>query len=213
MSSYYGEFETDKIIREAYFPDFSYKGLMVEVGAATPDFLSMSKHFRDSGWRCICFEPNPKYVQMHRNCGNEVYCFACASEDADDVDFQIVHKSNNYEGNEITDQSYSALQVKDAYLNHDGITIDSLPLVSIKVKVRKLDTLLSELRISHVDFLSVDVEGWELEVMKGFNANAYRPKVILLENYTHSPDYIEYMHTIGYELDQKVEYNYIFRRR
>jgi FkbM family methyltransferase len=210
--NYYAEFQTDRIIREEFFPDLSYKGLMVEVGAATPNFLSMSKHFRDSGWRCICVEPNPKYVQMHKNSGSEVYQFACSSEDADNVDFQIVHKSDNYEANEITDHSYSALKVKDSYLDHDHITIEALPLVSIRVNVRKLDTLLSELKIRRVDFLSVDTEGWELEVMKGFNTNKYRPEVILLENYTHSPKYIEYMNSIGYGLRRQIEYNYIFSR-
>lgn len=140
MNSYHAEFETDRIIRQIYFADFSYKGLMVEVGAATPNFLSMSKHFRDSGWRCICIEPNPIYVQMHKDYGNEVYQFACSSENADNVDFQIVHKSANYEADEITDHSYSALQVKENYLNHDHLEIDSLILINIKVNVRKLDT-------------------------------------------------------------------------
>ncbi|MFA5316785.1 MAG: FkbM family methyltransferase [Dehalococcoidales bacterium] len=184
----------------------------MEVGAATPDFLSMSKHFRDFGWRCVCIEPNPRYVQMHRDCGSEVYQFACASDDVDNVDFQIVHKSDRYGANEITDHSYSALQVKDAYLKHDNIQIESLSPVSIKVNVRKLDTVLSGLGIRHVDFLSIDVEGWELEVMKGFSTRAYRPKVILLENYTHSTEYVEYMRSLGYFLDKVVEYNYIFCR-
>ncbi|MFA5248856.1 MAG: hypothetical protein WC415_06635 [Patescibacteria group bacterium] len=40
VNKYYAEFETDKVIRENYFSDFSFKGVMVEVGAATPDFIS-----------------------------------------------------------------------------------------------------------------------------------------------------------------------------
>ena len=44
--NYYAELNTDKVIRENYFPDFEYKGIIVEVGGATPDFLSMSKHFK-----------------------------------------------------------------------------------------------------------------------------------------------------------------------
>jgi hypothetical protein len=106
---YYAEFKTDQIIRENYFPDFSFKGIMVEVGAATPDFISMSKHFRESGWRCICIDPNPHYVQMHLNCGNEIYKYACSFENKDNVDFQVVHFSDNYNNNIITDYSYSSL--------------------------------------------------------------------------------------------------------
>jgi FkbM family methyltransferase len=212
LNNYYAEFETDRIIRESYFPDFSYKGTMVEVGAATPDFISMSRHFRETGWRCICIDPNPKYVEMHRLAGSEIYPYACSDEDKDGVDFQVVHKSDDYAANVISDQSYSALKVKDNYLAHDNITIHDLPVVNIKVNVRKLDTVLSQLKIKHVDYVSIDVEGWELEVMRGFNTRKYKPEIILLENYTHSPQYREYMGKIGYTLDKQVEYNYIFKR-
>jgi len=62
---YYGEFETDRYIRETFFNDIN-DGIMIEVGAGPPEFYSMSKHFRDSGWRCILIEPNPKFVNMHK---------------------------------------------------------------------------------------------------------------------------------------------------
>jgi hypothetical protein len=61
VKQYFAEFNTDKIIRETYFPDFNYKGTMIEVGGGTPSFLSMSKHFKLNGWRTIIIEPNPKY--------------------------------------------------------------------------------------------------------------------------------------------------------
>jgi len=54
--NFYAEFETDRIIREKYFSDYTFKGTMVEVGAGLPDFISVSKHFRDNGWRCICVD-------------------------------------------------------------------------------------------------------------------------------------------------------------
>ena len=33
------------------------------------------------------------------------------------------------------------------------------------------------------DFLSLDVEGWELEILKSIDLNIYRPKVICVESY------------------------------
>ena len=50
---FFAEFLTDKYIRENYFPDYSFKGTMIELGAGPPVFYSMSKHFRYNGWRCI----------------------------------------------------------------------------------------------------------------------------------------------------------------
>lgn len=131
--SYFAEHATDQKIRERYFPDFARMGVMVEVGGGTPEFLSMSKHFKDNGWRVVIVEPNPLFASMHRATGNEV-----------------------------------------------------------------------------VDFLSVDVEGWEIEVMKGLDTTRHSVGVIVLENLMHEASYTEYMRSIHYKLDMKIEYNYVF---
>ena len=69
---------------------FSRPGVMIEVGGGTPEFLSMSKHFKDSRWRTIIIEPNLSFAQKHRDLGNEVYEYARASEDKTGVPFTVV---------------------------------------------------------------------------------------------------------------------------
>ncbi len=54
------------------------------------------------------------------------------------------------------------------------------------VKMIKTDTLdniikKSKKKIKEIDFLTIDVEGNELEVLKGFNIKKYKPKVISIE--------------------------------
>ena len=44
-NSFFGDQNIDAIIRSRYFNDYSYKGTIVEVGGATPEYLSMSRHF------------------------------------------------------------------------------------------------------------------------------------------------------------------------
>ena len=74
IKQYFAELGTDRVIRESYFPDFSVSGTMIEVGGGTPEFLSMSRHFKLNGWRTIVVEPNPEFVKLHRKQGNnEVY--------------------------------------------------------------------------------------------------------------------------------------------
>ena len=209
IPQYFAEFQTDRIVREHFFPDPTYRGVMVEVGAATPEFLSMSQHFRLNGWRCICVEPNPKYVELHRKRGNEVYPYACGEADLDGQDFEIAHRDGDYEKNEFTDHSFSALKVKEAYKAKEP-SFYQLDVIKTKVDVRRLDTILSGIGVEEVSFLSVDVEGWELEVMRGFSVQKYRPRVILLENFLHAPEYVEFMNRLGYSLAGRVEYNYLF---
>lgn len=204
INNYYAEFETDKLIREEYFPQLQY-GTMIEVGAAHPTFISMSKHFRENRWRCICIEPNPRFVELHMQDGSEVYQIACASVDDDNIAFKI---ANNGGGD------------KNPYNEMSGSALDILPfqypyvesVTQITVKVKTLNTLLRELDINNINFLSIDVEGWELDVMDGFDADKYQPEIILLENYLHDNMYNEYMERIGYKLDEKIQYNYIYKK-
>jgi len=198
---YYAEQETDKYIRETFFPNFEEKKIMVEVGAGPTEFYSMSKHFRDNGWRCICIDPNPKFVNQHKSLSNEIYQYACSNEEKESI-FNIVETGWQETVDGI---SYSAIDIR--YPLSDNHIITKIP-----VKIIKLDTLLLELGVTQVDFVSVDTEGWELDVMKGFDVNKYNPTVVLLENYLHSDSYVEYMESVGYRLSHKIDYNYIFTK-
>ena len=52
-----------------------------------------------------------------------------------------------------------------------------------KIKVNTLDNIIknSKFKIKDIDFLSIDVEGNELNVLKGLNFKKYRPKIISIE--------------------------------
>jgi FkbM family methyltransferase len=196
---YYAEVETDKYIREKFFLDENENMVMIEVGGGPPEFYSMSKHFRDSGWRAISIDPNPKFVQQHKTLGNEIYQYACSNE-CKNSKFTIVNTSWDQSLNGI---SYSSLGLKYSLdKEHD--------LEEIDVQVVTLNKLLNDLKIKKIDFLSVDTEGWELEVLQGLDTDTYNIKIILLENYLHLETYNEYMKNIGYSLDNKIEYNYIY---
>jgi hypothetical protein len=48
--------------------------------------------------------------------------------------------------------------------------------------------------------LSVDVEGWELEVLDGLDLEKYRPRVMVIENLFRDRKYRAYMRAKGYTL-------------
>lgn len=186
-------------LKSKFFNNIDY-GIMIEVGAAGPEFLSQSKPFRDIGWRCICIEPNPEFAEMHRNVGNEIYEYACSYEDRDDVNFEIVTQPVNG----ITYESFSSLEVSDrlaltGYINGKK----DLSINVVKVSSRRLDTILEESNVDKVNYVIIDVEGWELNVMKGFSTSKYQPKIIVLENaFTDTyQEYHNYMSSFGYEFD------------
>ena len=48
------------------------------------------------------------------------------------------------------------------------------------------DLIIKKFGNDKVDILSIDTEGWELEVMMGFDQEKYLPKVIVLENFQNN---------------------------
>ena len=97
------EGDVDLVVREAFFPGQN-SGVLLEIGAARPDFLSIGSSFRQLGWRVISIEPNPKFAELHRALGHEIYQLACGEMDQDDVDFVVAEASpgTRYLGETVT---------------------------------------------------------------------------------------------------------------
>lgn len=209
---FYAELNTDKIIREKYFQDLSYKGIIVEVGGATPEFLSMSKHFQENGWRSIIIEPNPMFVELQKQSGNEVYQYACSYENKNNIDFTIITQNVETREGVITDHSFSSIYLKQEYSDLLK-TSRGFEERKIKVDVKRLGDILDELSINNVDILSIDTEGWEIEVMNGIDVEKTNIKLVVMENLMHLQSYTEYMESIGYTLRERIEYNYIYTKK
>jgi FkbM family methyltransferase len=192
------EGEVDRIVQQRFFPG-QISGIFVEVGAARPDYLSISALYRSLGWTVIAIEPNPAFCELHRQRGYDVLEYACGDHDEDGVDFCLVNShGTHYENGEVSYESLSSLAIKDAYAN----TSSNLDVSKIKVNLRRLDTILATHApdVQHIDILSVDVEGWELEVLDGLDLEKYRPRVMVIENLFRDRKYRAYMRAKGYTL-------------
>ena len=211
--SYYGEGGIDKLIRTVFFPSKSYKGIFVEVGAADPTYLSISKHFRDNDWNTISIEPNPYFVNLHREAGNNILEFACGEKDEDNVEFELVHPKIAGTEGRVTYESFSAIQVKEEFKQLNPAFFSKMEIEKITVNMRRLDTLLQDIGISHIDILTVDVEGWELEVLSGLNFDLYAPKVMVVENWLKDDKYNKKIVGFGYDIVCRIFYNDIYVKK
>ena len=63
---------------------------------------------------------------------------------------------------------------KKTVMNKKGYTIK-------KIKTCTLDTILEKHKFYSIDYFNLDVEGHELDVLKNFNIQKYKPKVISVE--------------------------------
>lgn len=207
------EEEIDRLLREVYFPDPGYKGTLVEVGAARPDFLSIGASFRKDGWTVVSIEPNPKFVQLWRAANIEVLEYACGDHNADDVPFYVVNSlEGRYAEEAVTYESFSSLGIDGKYKDLQGEVRTETTRIS--VKLRRLDTILEQHHpgLRGIDILSVDVEGWELSVLKGLSFERHEPKVLIIENLFKDPAYNAFIETLGYEFCGQIGPNEIYLR-
>jgi hypothetical protein len=87
-----------------------------------------------------------------------------------------------------------------------------MPLTNIKVNTIRLDTFFNHKNIQKIDFMTIDVEGWELEVIEGFDPKKVDCKYIILENFEHNQSYEQKMLEIGYQNIHHLHYDQIYQK-
>lgn len=193
----YAQFNTDLEIRK-YFPD-GYVGRCVEVGAAHPIKGNNTYLFETEGWDCYLIEPNTNSLPILREHRKNVFNFACGERDLEDQEFTICTLDGGEQG------AISGLKVDERLLEQH---LQYNPqLTTIKTQVKTLDTFLSGQDLKGVDFISIDTEGTELEVLKGLDLNRNKPRLFIIENNHEDEKFLKYLSHYGYEKTERVGVN------
>lgn len=144
------------------------KGFYVDVGAAHPEWESVTKAFYDRGWSGINIDPNP-YFYEHLNKVRIRDINICA----------LVGNSSGERNLNIVGQSglSTACSESTKLLAAGGHKITSI----IKARIIQLDDIFKKNNIKEIHFLKIDVEGMEMEVLQGCSFLEFRPKVLVIE--------------------------------
>lgn len=171
-----------------------YEGTAVDVGANDGVFLSLTLPLEEAGWRVLCIEPNPLYRSMLHGCRREVMDVACAAENADEQDFSIVSSGENRWA------AYSALHP----CGGDVVEV-------VKVPVRRLDWCLAKTEFTGIDFVQIDAEGGDMDVLRGLDLTVWSPRVIVVENWSRDPRFVDYLTPYHYTFAGREDDNEVFR--
>ena len=187
----------------AYLPELN--GFFVELGANDGVSQSNTLHFEKfRGWRGVLVEPTPhNYLacRENRSAQNHIFCNACTSFDYKERFVEIVY-SNLMSApvgleSDLEDPVAHAESGKVFLSEHEDIfTFGAL--------ARPLNDLLIQADAPRrIDLLSLDVEGAELEVLKGIDHNIFRFRFMCIE--TRSPDAVRaFCEEKGYQLVEKI---------
>lgn len=155
-------------------------GFFIEVGAHDGIFQSNTLNLEESlGWKGILIEPSLNaYLECIKNRPKSI-CINLALtsfEQYKKKDFVFGDFNSSPMSSVAANRSgFSKFENFKNYLS--GITKKKLRPVS----TAPLQLIIDKIGIDKVDFLSLDVEGFEYEVLKGVNFNKCRPKYILIE--------------------------------
>jgi hypothetical protein len=75
------------------------------------------------------------------------------------------------------------------------------------VQTATIDQLLERSGFAKVDFLSLDIEGRELEALQGFSFERYQPALILMEDHFVTLEKHRFLRNKQYRLVDRVGYN------
>ena len=169
---YYSQFGEDKILAELF--EGTTEGCCVEVGANNGVDDSTTLFFEELGWKCILVEPNPDLCKEIRKKRSSTLFECAVSSKKGDATLHVAVGA---------DRSHGMSTISDSQEVHDRIKSHGFDCVPVKVKVRTLDDILEESDIDcDIDFISIDVEGLELEVLNGFSIEKWKPKIMLVED-------------------------------
>jgi FkbM family methyltransferase len=179
----------DRLKAEFFGPSAS--GFFVEVGANEPQNGSQTWQFEQAGWSGVLVEPQPDLAERLRQSRSaRVFAAACSSPD-NAGKLLPFHVSGPHSS-----------------LNRKLAVTGVVPHSTIDVPVRTLDDILSEAGApTPLDFISIDVEGHEVEVLRGFDLKRWRPRLILIEDHVTSLGTHRFLTHAGYRLIRRTGLN------
>ena len=163
-------------------------GFYIEAGAYDGVLQSNTKFLEEElSWTGILIEPSPKvFLNLEKNRPNNINVNKCLV--ASEYQFETI--SGSFDNGPMSSVG-NMRNIENAQL--------------IDVPCEPLYKILDYLDVQKIDFMTVDTEGYELDVLDGLNLEKYRPTYLLVEIYeTHKEAIITYLTGFNYMLLENI---------
>ena len=213
--TYYGHHELDKKLKK--YLNYE-KGFFVELGAN--DGIKQSNTFyfeKNLGWNGILIEPiKTKYLKClkYRSPKNYFYNNACVGINFKRDKIKMIYSDlmSSIDDKEIINKIDAKKHAKDG----EKYLLKNEKIEEFWVSTKTLNDILQEVNTPKlIDFLSLDVEGSELEVLNGIDFKIYNFKFILVES-RNDDEIVKYLSNKNYNFLEKIskrdlifKYNYL----
>lgn len=205
-AQYYSQCRQDQFVHEHFFKN-RRDGVFLEIGAHNGISFSNTYFFeKELGWTGLCLEPIPQiFEQLIKN--RRCRCIqGCAG-----VDHQVIKQFLKISGpiemlSGLVDKFDEAHRRRiDRELKLYGGSYEV-----IDVPCYNLNILLEEVGIHHINFLSIDTEGGEYEILENFDFVKCPVDVITVEDNYRIHPFKSLLKSRGFRLAAKLDQDLVF---
>ena len=192
------------------FFDKGYKGKFVDIGCFHPTRHNNTYEMYKSGWYGINIDLNPLTIDLFNFARKkDININAAISNNEENKTLYFVDELNTQN----TLEANHLLFLK----NHHNLKEEEISEQTIKT--RRLDKILDSYNFNEIDFMNIDVEGHELNILNSIDFLKYKIKFICIEMIDHNDQaklINEKLNVIlernGYVLEKKIDFNFIFKK-
>jgi FkbM family methyltransferase len=167
-------------------------GFFLDVGANEPEQGSQTWLLEQQGWQGILVEPQAQLCERLRQGRprSRVLQVACgAPGHPPEMPFFVADAPSK------SSLVKNLVEASTTYVRTE------------MVRMMTLDALLAEAGNPRLDFVSIDVEGTQLDVLRGFTLQRHKPGLVLLEDHLHNLHVHRCLCSQGYRLVKRTGLN------
>ena len=174
MSKSYAQLGQDLLTVYFFKHHPSRQKYFLDIGAFDGIGFSNTRLLFEQGWSGICIEPvlknYKKLKKLYR--GTHVITVRAAAADYEGemvLNVATIPWAKDW-GSDVSSPTDDALERWPDYVWEK----ETVPVMTV-------NNILEHNKVRHVDFISIDVEGCELAVLRGFDLDKYQPPLIIVE--------------------------------
>jgi FkbM family methyltransferase len=168
---YYSQRGQDFYVYERIFKRKNH-GIFVDIGANHPTFISNTYFLELRGWTGLAFEPQEHVRKLWKDC-RKTPC----------LPYVIGEQNGTIEFTEVLTEGWQhALAGVTSYMKADDHNLTNITIHKVIYEQKTLKSIFEEYGLYKIDLLSIDVEGYEENVLKGIDFNSVNIFCFVIEN-------------------------------
>lgn len=203
------QFQEDKFILSRFPKD--YKGTYLDIGCYHPTRHNNTYLLYKAGWKGINIDLNPLSIELFDFLRpKDTNINAAISNEKSEKKLYYIGELNTQ--NTLDENQLNFLK------NHHNVKQDEI--IEKKIETIKIATVLDYYNHHNIDFLNLDVEGYEYNILKTINFYKININYLCIEMINHNEHSIENGQKIqnlleknNYIMIQKFDFNYIYQKK